>query len=77
MRQHYELGQFLRNRYTGFLNESYNRHEVNGLSCPLSDHMILHRQTMIHINIEEKGGLFPLTILVLYRVPTGAGIPRP
>ncbi|KAF3706346.1 Lysosomal acid phosphatase [Channa argus] len=28
MRQHYELGQFLRKRYIGFLNESYNRHEV-------------------------------------------------
>ncbi|XP_053323779.1 prostatic acid phosphatase [Spea bombifrons] len=26
--QHYELGKYLRKRYTGFLNESYNRHEV-------------------------------------------------
>ncbi|XP_035983711.1 lysosomal acid phosphatase-like [Fundulus heteroclitus] len=28
MRQHYELGQFLRTRYKNFLNESYHRHEV-------------------------------------------------
>ncbi|KAM7365427.1 hypothetical protein PAMP_016353 [Pampus punctatissimus] len=28
MRQHLELGQFLRKRYTGFLNESYKRHEI-------------------------------------------------
>lgn len=28
MRQHYELGSFLRSRYKGFLNESYDRHEV-------------------------------------------------
>ncbi|XP_015233620.1 PREDICTED: lysosomal acid phosphatase [Cyprinodon variegatus] len=28
MRQHYELGQFLRTRYQNFLNESYNRQEV-------------------------------------------------
>uniref|UniRef100_H2THN8 Lysosomal acid phosphatase n=1 Tax=Takifugu rubripes TaxID=31033 RepID=H2THN8_TAKRU len=29
MRQHYELGSFLRNRYKGFLNESYERHEIS------------------------------------------------
>ncbi|TMS11624.1 Lysosomal acid phosphatase [Larimichthys crocea] len=29
MRQHFELGRFLRNRYKGFLNESYDRHEVS------------------------------------------------
>ncbi|KAF7664163.1 hypothetical protein LDENG_00187080 [Lucifuga dentata] len=28
MRQHFELGQFLRKRYQGFLNESYDRHEI-------------------------------------------------
>ncbi|XP_013866166.1 lysosomal acid phosphatase isoform X2 [Austrofundulus limnaeus] len=28
MRQHYELGQFLRSRYKNFLNESYSPHEV-------------------------------------------------
>ncbi|KAK2856791.1 hypothetical protein Q5P01_005526 [Channa striata] len=28
MRQHFELGQFLRKRYAGFLNESYDRHEI-------------------------------------------------
>ncbi|XP_070711673.1 lysosomal acid phosphatase [Pempheris klunzingeri] len=28
MRQHYELGHFLRNRYKEFLNESYDRHEI-------------------------------------------------
>lgn len=29
MQQHYDLGQFLRRRYTGFLSESYDRHEVS------------------------------------------------
>lgn len=29
MQQHYDLGQFLRKRYTGFLNESYDRHEIS------------------------------------------------
>lgn len=29
MRQHYNLGQFLRKRYKGFLNESYDRHEIS------------------------------------------------
>ncbi|KAJ3584679.1 hypothetical protein NHX12_015174, partial [Muraenolepis orangiensis] len=29
MRQHYNLGQFLRQRYTDFLNKSYDRHEVS------------------------------------------------
>lgn len=28
MQQHFELGQFLRKRYDGFLNASYDRHEV-------------------------------------------------
>ncbi|KAG7239357.1 hypothetical protein INR49_029345 [Caranx melampygus] len=28
MRQHLELGQFLRKRYNGFLKESYDRHEI-------------------------------------------------
>ncbi|CAI9607048.1 unnamed protein product [Staurois parvus] len=28
MQQHWELGQALRERYKGFLNESYNRHEI-------------------------------------------------
>ncbi|XP_055019929.1 lysosomal acid phosphatase isoform X1 [Boleophthalmus pectinirostris] len=28
MEQHYKLGQFLRHRYTGFLKESYDRHEI-------------------------------------------------
>uniref|UniRef100_A0A7N6BHA3 Lysosomal acid phosphatase n=1 Tax=Anabas testudineus TaxID=64144 RepID=A0A7N6BHA3_ANATE len=28
MMQHFELGQFLRKRYKGFLNDSYDRHEV-------------------------------------------------
>lgn len=55
MKQHFELGQFLRSRYKGFLNESYDRREVNGLSSSLSDHMMPQlnprRQTMIHINI--------------------------
>ncbi|KAM9334213.1 lysosomal acid phosphatase-like [Symphorus nematophorus] len=29
MRQHFDLGDFLRNRYKGFLNESYDRHEIS------------------------------------------------
>ncbi|XP_028280675.1 lysosomal acid phosphatase-like [Parambassis ranga] len=29
MRQHFELGQFLRNRYKTFLKESYDRHEIS------------------------------------------------
>lgn len=29
MRQHFDLGHFLRTRYTGFLNESYDRHEIS------------------------------------------------
>ncbi|XP_076580013.1 lysosomal acid phosphatase [Chaetodon auriga] len=29
MRQHYELGHFLRDRYKGFLKESYDRHEIS------------------------------------------------
>ncbi|RXN07880.1 lysosomal acid phosphatase [Labeo rohita] len=28
MKQHYELGQFLKKRYTGFLSENYDRHEI-------------------------------------------------
>ncbi|XP_063293752.1 lysosomal acid phosphatase [Pelobates fuscus] len=28
MKQHWDLGQELRKRYSGFLNESYNRHEI-------------------------------------------------
>ncbi|KAM6958255.1 lysosomal acid phosphatase [Tautogolabrus adspersus] len=29
MRQHFNLGQFFRKRYDGFLNESYERHEIS------------------------------------------------
>uniref|UniRef100_A0A3B4BDH9 Lysosomal acid phosphatase n=1 Tax=Periophthalmus magnuspinnatus TaxID=409849 RepID=A0A3B4BDH9_9GOBI len=29
MKQHYNLGQFLRKRYTGFLKESYDRQEIS------------------------------------------------
>ncbi|XP_023251115.1 lysosomal acid phosphatase [Seriola lalandi dorsalis] len=29
MRQHFDLGQFLRSRYNGFLNASYDRHEIS------------------------------------------------
>lgn len=37
MRQHFELGQFLRKRYKGFLNESYNRHEVGDASLMMAE----------------------------------------
>ncbi|XP_010788240.1 lysosomal acid phosphatase [Notothenia coriiceps] len=29
MKQHFELGQFLRNRYKGFLNDSYDRNQIH------------------------------------------------
>jgi len=34
MRQHYDLGKFLRHRYSGFLNETYLRHEVSYVEPP-------------------------------------------
>ncbi|XP_044150034.1 prostatic acid phosphatase [Bufo gargarizans] len=36
--QHYELGKYLRKRYSGFLNETYSRHELISMpfqNCPL------------------------------------------
>lgn len=49
MRQHLELGQFLRKRYTGFLNESYHRHEVGDeLSRHMTSHWPLHMHMLIH-----------------------------
>ncbi len=54
MRQHYELGGFLRNRYKGFLNESYDRHEVDAFRSHDTS-AESHRQTMIHNNNEEEG----------------------
>lgn len=75
MRQHFELGQFLRNRYKGFLNESYDRHEV-GVLTSASDHVThrpsLWRATVIPANVRDEG---PLPMLVLLRVQAGAGIP--
>lgn len=48
MRQHLELGQFLRKRYTGFLNESYHRHEVGDeLSRHMTSHWALHMHMLI------------------------------
>lgn len=75
MRQHFELGQFLRNRYKGFLNESYNRHEV-GVLTSISDHMTprpsLWMPMMLPFNARDEG---PLVMLVLFRVQAGVGIP--
>ncbi|XP_072009576.1 prostatic acid phosphatase-like isoform X3 [Engystomops pustulosus] len=35
MEQHFELGKYMRKRYSGFLNETYSRHEL--LSMPLKN----------------------------------------
>lgn len=68
MRQHFELGQFLRNRYKGFLNESYDRHEV-GVFISLSDHVTprqnLQRLTMTDTNVKERGALAMLLLFNL------------
>lgn len=80
MRQHFELGRFLRNRYKGFLNESYDRHEVDALCplfFPLSHHMTPHRTLTDRrwfINVRREAPP-PPAMSVLYRVPTGAAVP--
>ncbi|XP_063306739.1 prostatic acid phosphatase [Pelobates fuscus] len=51
IQQHYELGKYLRKRYTGFLNESYSRHEVYIRSSNI-DRTIMSAQANL-------AGLFP------------------
>ncbi|CAH2283030.1 prostatic acid phosphatase isoform X2 [Pelobates cultripes] len=51
IQQHYELGKYLRKRYSGFLNESYSRHEVYIRSSNV-DRTIMSAQANL-------AGLFP------------------
>lgn len=77
MRQHFELGQFLRKRYKEFLSESYDRHEVgDGFSSLLSDHMTSPLHTGGDLLIfRRRGEAGPLAVSMLHMIPTGAGIP--
>uniref|UniRef100_A0A8C4N9C7 Acid phosphatase 2, lysosomal n=1 Tax=Eptatretus burgeri TaxID=7764 RepID=A0A8C4N9C7_EPTBU len=52
MRQHYELGHFLRKRYSGFLNQTYLRAEVHVRSTDV-DRTLMSAEA-------DLAGLFPL-----------------
>lgn len=64
MQQHLELGQFLRDRYKNFLNESYDRHEVrDGPRSSLLDLMTSRLEpgeTNGDLLMFERRGLFAM-----------------
>ncbi|KAG8572764.1 hypothetical protein GDO81_012157 [Engystomops pustulosus] len=51
MEQHFELGKYMRKRYSGFLNETYSRHEVYVRSTDM-DRTLMSAQTNL-------AGLYP------------------
>lgn len=74
MRQHFELGQFLRKRYKDFLNESYDRHEVGDGFYSVGSHDLTFTQRLV--NSAKKGGSgASCHVRVMCVIPTGAGIP--